>query len=509
MKCQSSLYLPLICTLLFFFFASTPKLKALYNSIDPRSVAQYLAFYELHPNTEEGKQSLRRAGDLLFGDQAAKNDQIAPVAFSATFAEALVALVNKLPHEMLPDFQESDLQSIETAAGRLTNRAFKGHNVKSESEVLQLSPEEIDLSRGLFLSQVEQGAMQRKEMQTIEAMLDLMALQVLAKMRDQSSPEQKISAINAFIFDEMGFRFPPHSVYAEKIDLYTLLPSVIDSRRGVCLGVSILYLCLAERLGLSLEAVTPPGHIYLHYEFRNIETTARGIHLDSDDYLGVNTIALQLRNKKELIGMAHFNQASTYWHSKEYSKALASYKIAEKYLPEDPLLKELIAYTYLLQGDIEIGKELLQQLQGVVLDYILFKDTLADDYLHGETDIEGIRAVFMSVDENRASLLEKKVALKEIIRKYPRFRTGIFQLATTFIQLHRNGEALELLQRYHDLEPKDPTVEYYLSTLHAERLNYPKAWDHLHNVERLMPHPDRLPKVLKALRKEIRLCCPE
>ena len=74
------------------------------------------------------------------------------------------------------------------------------------------------------------------------------------------------------------FRFPPHSLYAKDIDVYTFLPSVLDSRRGVCLGVSILYLCLAQRLDLPLEAMTPPGHIYVRYgEDLNIETTARGI----------------------------------------------------------------------------------------------------------------------------------------------------------------------------------------------------------------------------------------
>src|SRR6202044_1243325 len=123
-----------------------------------------------------------------------------------------------------------------------------------------------------------------------------------------ATPQQKIDAINSFIFEEMGFRFPPHSRYAKDIDIYTFLPSVLDSRRGVCLGVSILYLCLAQRLGLNLEMITPPGHIYIRYHegenIINIETTCRGIHMDSEDYLGINTRCLQMRNIKEVIGLA-------------------------------------------------------------------------------------------------------------------------------------------------------------------------------------------------------------
>lgn len=113
-------------------------------------------------------------------------------------------------------------------------------------------------SRSFFKSQFGPD---RVRIQSYEALIDLMALQILARLPKQASAEEKIIAINTFIFDEMGFRFPPHSLYAKDIDLYTFLPSVLDSRRGVCLGVSILYLCLAQRLELPLEMITPPGPV--------------------------------------------------------------------------------------------------------------------------------------------------------------------------------------------------------------------------------------------------------
>src|SRR5207237_2545338 len=96
------------------------------------------------------------------------------------------------------------------------------------------------------------------QIQSYEANLDLMALQLRARLGDKTDPLSMIRAMNDYIFSEMHFRFPPQSLFAKEIDVYTFLPSVIDQRRGVCLGVSILYLCLAQRLGLSLEAITPP-----------------------------------------------------------------------------------------------------------------------------------------------------------------------------------------------------------------------------------------------------------
>src|SRR4029079_11872384 len=133
-----------------------------------------------------------------------------------------------------------------------------------------------------------------------EAAVDLMSLQILALLQEKAKDHKElIRGINEFIFEEMRFRFPPHSLYSQSIDEYTFLPSVLESRRGVCLGVSILYLCIAQRLNLAIEMITPPGHIYVRYRnddtIINIETTARGIHVDCEEYLSVNLCALQKR----------------------------------------------------------------------------------------------------------------------------------------------------------------------------------------------------------------------
>ena len=142
----------------------------------------------------------------------------------------------------------------------------------------RLAPEEIDLSRGLLLFQFDDKEEVQEEIKQYEAILDIMALQIAARLSPHPTDEEKIEAINHFIFHEMRFRFPPHSLYAKDIDLYTFLPSVLDNRQGVCLGVSILYLCIAQRLELPLEIITPQGTSTSAMQEKttviNIETTA-------------------------------------------------------------------------------------------------------------------------------------------------------------------------------------------------------------------------------------------
>ncbi len=496
----------LLCLLVFPLWAGdAKKVKALYNSLDTRSVAQALALYELYPESPEGKQALSHAWHLLTKESQEVEMPLQPPSRLAI--DALISLVNKNSGD-IPILDEKNLATIQKMASFLPNRKLKGYGVLTEEEVLALPWNEIDLARGLFLTEMQD----LQKICSYEAMIDLMALQILAKTPMDSPPKEKLKTINAFIFEELGFRFPPQSLCAKDVDLYTFLPSVLDSRRGVCLGVSILYLCLAQRLNLPLETITPPGHIYVRYregdEIVNIETTARGVNVESEVYLGIETRSLQLRNIKEVIGLAHMNQAAVFWHKEENEKALDSYRIAGKYLPDDMLLKEFMAFNYLLAGQKEKGEELLHLIKDYVPDYAITKDTVAEDYLSGKVDAESLRSVFMHVDENRESILKKKEALIKTIEKYPYFRAGLFSLASTWMQLHRQDESLKVLERLHMIDPTQPTTEYYLSILYAERLDYNKAWAHLMQAEKIVATRDHHPKALKELRKELEKLCP-
>jgi len=503
---RSLLNIILLCAGCFFLSASPRKIHALFRSVPSQSISQYLAFYELYPETAEGKQAFNKAWELLQGGGGSEEANYLPLNSLKTSAiDSLVSLVNKQPDEKAPALTAEELQIIDRLATKLPNRLLKGFHVKTEAEVLNLSPLEIDLAHALFLSHLDEENPHSGEV--YKAMMDLMALQILAKLPSNASAKQKIEAINRFIFFDLGFRFPPHSSYAKDIDLYTFLPSVLDSRKGVCLGVSLLYICLAQRLSLPIEMVTPPGHIYVRYHdadhLINIETTARGIHLDCEEYLGIDTRALQERNIKEVIGLAYFNQAGAYIRHKDYAKTLACYQKAKLYLPDDLLLQELTGYIHLFLGEVEKGSSLLEGIKSYIPDHAVSPENMAEDYLNGKIDVAGVEAIFLEVDDSRASLLNKKEALEVILDKYPQFRAGIFALATVYLQLHRSKEAMHWLNIYHAMSPQDATVEYYLAALCAERLNPNQAWVHLKNAEKLTQARNHQPKALKELRRQL------
>lgn len=490
---------------------ASPSLKALYATMDSTSVAQHFAFYELYPKTPEGRQSLRHAWELLSHSSTHTDPEI---VLPSVDLQPIISLVNRSNEQNSPTLNEEQLAVIGKLSRHLGNRKLKGFNLWDQELILKLPSEEVDLSRALLIAEIGNSLESQRKIQSYEASLDLMALQILARLSPEASSEDKIRAINDYVFSEMRFRFPPHSLYAKEIDVYTFLPSVLDSRRGVCLGVSILYLCLSQRLELQLQPITPPGHIYLRYEapdgnIINIETTARGIDIPSEHYLGIDTKALQKRSIREVIGLAFMNQAAVSWHKEDPKTAVTLYEKARPFLDDDFLLNLFLGFNYLFVGNEIKGKELLKKVENIIPDHAIMGETIAEDYLAGLTDPEAIQTIFSEVDETRTSILEKKKKLEAVVQKYPKFRQGIFHLAVTWLQLGREKEALPILNQYHKIFPSDPTVNYYLSAIHLQRHNYNEAWKYLRSAEQLVFKHNHHPKALTELRRSLQRVCPE
>jgi tetratricopeptide (TPR) repeat protein len=302
----------------------------------------------------------------------------------------------------------------------------------------------------------------------------------------------------------MGFRFPPHSIYADSIDLFTFLPTVLESRRGVCLGVSTLYLALSQRLALPLESVTPPGHIFLrsidNAKEINIETTMRGVHIHSDEYLGLNTKKLKTRTMREVIGMSYVNQASIFLAAGKWEEAAHTYEKAYPFMPNDPLVQELLGSSYLFVGKEKEGRKLLAQAQKASSDDTVNQDRLIDDILEGKVDAANLKPYFMHVDETRKSIEAKRDALIKACKRYPKFRSGLFQIAALQLQLKKPKEAIEYLEKLSALDKSNLTCEYYLAALFHDRYNEPKAIQHLNAAEKIAGDLNYYPRQLLELK---------
>ncbi|HEU64902.1 MAG: Beta-barrel assembly-enhancing protease [Candidatus Anoxychlamydiales bacterium] len=480
------------------------KIKQLYKNLDQRSVVQHFAFYKLYPESEEGKLALKKAWNLL------KQENVKdPLVLPTLDINLMINLVNN-QNAMIPDdLDEEKLDFLESLGKNLKNRNLKGNNIWKKDDILKLENNEIDIARALFLEELGEEKESIYKIRYYEATLDLMALQILAKLNTNPTDIDKVNAINDFIFYEKRFRFPPHSIHAKQIDTYTFLSSVMDSRRGVCLGVSVMYLSLAQRLGLDLEIITPPGHIYVRYKDKdgnitNIETTARGVDYPSDVYLGIETKKLQQRTIKEVPGMVFFNQASLYWANEKYETAIELYEKALKYMPDDPNVKMLLGLNLLFVNRVKEGKKYFLDLKDFKSEYLTTKENIVDDFLSKKTDIESMKAIFLTVDETRDSIIKKQKSLMEIVKKYPSFRGALFQLINTYLQLGREKDALVYLNKYYEIDETDPIANYYIAAISFERFDYLNAWKYLKNTEKILKQENHYPKALKSFKEALK-----
>jgi regulator of sirC expression with transglutaminase-like and TPR domain len=85
-----------------------------------------------------------------------------------------------------------------------------------------------------------------------------------------------VDVLNRVVFDDLAF-----AREVEDTDLaYVLLPSVVDRRRGSCVGLGTLYLALAELSGVPVRGVVVPGHFFVRARqaerWRNVELLRRG-----------------------------------------------------------------------------------------------------------------------------------------------------------------------------------------------------------------------------------------
>lgn len=102
--------------------------------------------------------------------------------------------------------------------------------------------------------------------------------------RSRGTGGDTIDNMNAVVFTEMGFAREIESTDPA----FLLLPSVVKARRGGCVGLSALYLVLAERLGVPLAGVMVPGHFFVRAlapASRNVELLRRGESMPDDWYL--------------------------------------------------------------------------------------------------------------------------------------------------------------------------------------------------------------------------------
>ena len=101
-----------------------------------------------------------------------------------------------------------------------------------------------------------------------QALLDSFAGDLREQIQDNADPEDRLSALNGYLFDELGFSGNEEQYYDPE---NSYLNRVLDRRTGNPINLCLLYLLMARRLGLPMTGIGLPGHFVCRYQSSSAE----------------------------------------------------------------------------------------------------------------------------------------------------------------------------------------------------------------------------------------------
>jgi serine protease Do len=93
--------------------------------------------------------------------------------------------------------------------------------------------------------------------------LDRLAADVAARLPPDADEAAKLAMLNRVLFDELGFH-GSRGDYYNRSNSY--VNEVLDDREGIPISLAVVYMELAERLGLRMRGVGFPGHFLVRHE---------------------------------------------------------------------------------------------------------------------------------------------------------------------------------------------------------------------------------------------------
>ena len=92
--------------------------------------------------------------------------------------------------------------------------------------------------------------------------VDRMAQEISDSLDDRAAPEQRLAALNEYLFTQNGFHGSRTNYYHQANSYFD---RVLDDREGLPITLCLLYMELGRRLGLNIEGIGLPGHFVVRF----------------------------------------------------------------------------------------------------------------------------------------------------------------------------------------------------------------------------------------------------
>ncbi len=131
------------------------------------------------------------------------------------------------------------------------------------SELLSADDGKIDLARACL--QIAEDAYPGLDVDGYVSEIDRFGKRLRARIPIQAAPEERVVALNEFLYDDLGFSGNTKNYYDPR---NSYLNEVLDRRTGIPITLAVLYMEIGRRVGLEFQGVSFPGHFLVRLRLR-------------------------------------------------------------------------------------------------------------------------------------------------------------------------------------------------------------------------------------------------
>ena len=209
------------------------------------------------------------------------------------------------------------------------------HTADRLRDLLDRPEEEINLAEAALLMAADEYP--SLDVSTYMRRLDELATTIRDRLSPTATFEDTVVALNDFLFEEQGFSGNTDDYYDPR---NSFLNEVLDRKLGIPITLSILYIEIGRRIGLTFQGISFPGHFLVKSETEAgdivLDPFSGGVALSEEDLLqrlrerfGEDEAPsaplaplLQTAGKKEILLRMLRNLKAIYVNNEDFAKAL-------------------------------------------------------------------------------------------------------------------------------------------------------------------------------------------
>ncbi len=222
----------------------------------------------------------------------------------------------------------------------------------------------------------------------IQSFIDSLLYKINPLIKNKKTKKQ-LEILSSIIHDSLGFSYidvPFDSVLPQ----YGLLSEIITNRAGSCMGFTALYSVLCEELNISINVMTYPKHIFIHF-FDNgnhyLEAT-NGVIYDNTEYLTekndavhINEWNLKSLNMQKMKALYLYNTSLILNKSKQYKLVNELMNKAYELYDEPTYIGDMYAFSAFNIEDYETAIKVYKKLYSNSIENKGYRMNLNSTYI--------------------------------------------------------------------------------------------------------------------------------